>query len=316
MPGGAQIMRKGTGVKKFLIKHPKLYKASLGLVERKNILLITPAIIAQLTQEWAKKSLPNNFDLYIGVPRAGMPIAWTLSLLYCRPYATPDSFQRGEYYFTSKLPMPPIKKVLICEELVKSARKAIEVKEILSKNYPDVTFEIGSLHVTEDGKMVVDHYYKVAQDLEHFHDNMIDVGGDLSVDFDGVLCKNPPAAAVENMSAYRLWVTNAVPHFIPKCEIKSIITGRPESVRLESEQWLKEHGVKYKKMFMLTKEEQCSGQAESIAHKVKHIKESKPKYFWESDYLQAKEINRLTGVPVYCIDEMQIFGNYCIDGVI
>lgn len=297
-------------VKAFVRKHESLYKIALFLRGKPTSMrLLLPSDQVQVTQQWAKK-LPNNFDLIIGIPRAGLLVADTLAMYFGVPWATPSGYLRGEVFFTHDAPMPKVRRVLVVDDLINQGRQLFaEAENIRKAYYPDIVVETASMYVTPKAANLVNHYYEVQSGLEEWHDNIKSSDGcRIASDLDGVLCKNPPSSALASPQRFTEWVRTAEPHFIPRFKLQAIVTGRPNFVRDETEKWLAENNVDYGKLLMLGDALNYNPK-NSVAHKVSNIKKLKPDRFWESSLYEAKMIHQQTGVLTYCMDEMITFGH-------
>lgn len=295
-------------IRQFLRRHRRLYKASLIMRGKPtNIRLILPSDHVSLTQEWAKE-LPNNFDLIIGIPRAGLIIADTLALYYGAAWSTPLGFERGEIYFSHQAPLHEVKNILVVDDSISKGKELFAAANEIKSLHPTFTVKTGSLFVTKEAAELVDYYFRVPDGIELWYGNLENsLGRTISADLDGVLCKNPPSQALLNSEAFSQWVSTAQRNYIPHFRLQSIVTSRPNAFRRETEKWLAENNVQYDKLIMLDESAKRTP-GFSIAHKVANLKKLKPDCYWESSFQEAKEINKLTGIPTYCTDEMVIFG--------
>lgn len=113
----------------------------------------------------------------------------------------------------------------------------------------------------------------------------------ISVDMDGVLCEDPTIITGAEYEQFLIEARPKYTHF----EINEIITGRKERFREQTEEWLRRHGIKYKKLLMLPDEKTLK----DIARwKAEMYKISESELFIESDPRQAEIIKRLTGKHV------------------
>lgn len=129
------------------------------------------------------------------------------------------------------------------------------------------------------------------------------------VDFDGVLCEDPPPGTDDDGPTYISWIKNATPKHIPRMRIKEIVTCRLEKYRQVSEQWLKKWGVKYEKLTMMNynsrQERIATGQ--HIPYKADRYEKSGAMIFIESSKRQAEGIANTTKKPVICVDTMNLY---------
>ena len=95
---------------------------------------------------------------------------------------------------------------------------------------------------------------------------------------------------------------NVEPYMIPNFTIDAIITSRLEKYREQTEEWLKKNKVKYRELIMLN--DSTRNSQKSVSHKVTVIKKTKPSWFFESDFSEAKEIKRRTKCNVVCVNDV------------
>ena len=129
-------------------------------------------------------------------------------------------------------------------------------------------------------------------------------------DIDGVLCIDPSEEENDDGEKYRHFLLNAKPLYIPKRKIAAIVTSRLEKWRPETEQWLKDHGIQYEKLYMLqnmtAEERRKKGVHAEFKAKI-YKKLSDTSIFIESDAKQAKKIAELTGKMVFCATTDELF---------
>ena len=123
--------------------------------------------------------------------------------------------------------------------------------------------------------------------------------GKLAVDLDGVLCENPPMNDRVELDKYERWINVAAPNIIPAYPIEAVVTSRYEKYRKETEQWLKQNGVKYNRLIMFDNQYE-RGFKQITRFKAENALAVGAIWFWESEEQQAKEISRLMNAPVYC----------------
>ena len=123
----------------------------------------------QLTMKWLKK-LPNDFDVVIGVPRAGVMIANAISLQFCIPWSIPSCFlDNKQVFYSQTLKTPEIKRVLIVEDRLGTGKQINEVKDAIAAKYPECTIKTGSLIVNNQNAHLVDYYYKNVEEVYVAH---------------------------------------------------------------------------------------------------------------------------------------------------
>lgn len=272
-----------------LIKFDKLYSFSL---------------------DFAKK-LPNDFDVIIGVPRSGLIVGNLLANAMGKPLTTPDLFLQGQIWYSKDVSRPVVKKVLVVEDVINSGRALRKAVSNIRAYNSSIDVKTASLFVTVNGVHAVDYCYAVLNDAASFEwgllSSPVDCIGSLAVDFDGVLCHDCIEEISKNRVLYEKWLDAVEPYLIPTFEIEAIITARLEKYRPQTERWLKKYGVKYKRLIMLDlPNEQSRTFGRIIRHKVSSILEVKPRWYWESSFIEARAIHFQTKLPVLCTQYMKI----------
>jgi hypothetical protein len=131
----------------------------------------------------------------------------------------------------------------------------------------------------------------VLRDVMHYNPR-----GGISSDMDGVICEDYIG------QPYVPFLKDAAPLHIPEFTLKSIITSRLEKFRPETETWLKNHHVKYRKLYM-----RPNPFIFPIKFKVAILLKEKPHTFWESDSDIAKSVHEITGIRTVCFDNKTIY---------
>lgn len=261
----------------------------------------------------------GNYDLIVGVPRSGMVPAYMIGmhlntqvcsftdLLHNYPFkrlgvrkitgtgAFPQDAQRilvvEDSYVTGKKLWENI------EQLPPAVKDKIEVMAVYSaEKLPRLTFYLEQIAYPRVFEWNIFHHLIVSSS---------------AFDMDGVLCVDPTDEQNDDGDKYVDFILNATPRFLPTVPIKTIVTSRLEKYREVTIQWLQKHNVEYGELIMLDlpNAEERRRLGNHGVFKAKEYKKIKYDLFYESDYSQAIEINRITKKPVYCVDE-----NILIDG--
>lgn len=72
------------------------------------------------------EKIPNDFDIIIGLPRAGLIVSTIIATEFGRPLSTPDDFIQGIMWKSRSVKKPSIKKVLLVDEIMSSGRNMRE----------------------------------------------------------------------------------------------------------------------------------------------------------------------------------------------
>ena len=270
------------------------------------------------TAEWVR-SLPEQYDIVVGVPRSGMLVASIIALKLGKGLTTPDLLQQGEYWHSKrageKLALDQINSVLLVDDSLDTGRAMQKAVDALNSIGRDFSITRASLIVREDARQKADLYYKVVEPPRVYEWNLMhrkiasySDGGTLGVDLDGVLCANPPPGADDDEGWYLDWLENANPYLVPQFEIDVILTCRLEKYREVTERWLAKNNVRYRELVMWDLPDKRHRKDRFARHKIDHLLKIKPDLFWESNVNQAKRIWEETRIPTICIDEMTLFG--------
>lgn len=187
-----------------------------------------------------------------------------------------------------------------------------------------------AIYVHPENKDAADIYFTELPSPHLFEWNMFNNGmvegnvfdkrlkGGLAFDFDGIFCPDCPVPDADDgpgLDAYLDWMKNApmnrvVPRYV---EIPLIVTFRLERWRSITEDWLRRHGIKWKKLVMSPYEtaSERNRNFDVEAHKAKAFMYSDCSMFVESDPLQAEIIHSVTRLPVLCPDEKKVYQRYC-----
>ena len=263
--------------------------------------------------------IPTKVDVIVGIPRSGMLVATLIALYMNKPLVDIDSFINHKIFTVGNTKntqdcvnsYEDIKKVLIVEDSSYSGRSIMEAKEKL-KNTKEIEKIYYATYVTSTTKELVDIFCEVIDEERVFewnfmhHNKLINA----CVDIDGVLCIDPTKTENDDGIKYKNFLLNAKPKYIPTRKVGYLVTSRLEKYRKETEEWLKRNNIEYKELFMMNldsaKERQKLGNhAEFKANIYKKIKDAN--WFIESESNQAKEINRLTGKNVFCVENESFY---------
>ncbi len=261
----------------------------------------------------------GNYDLIVGVPRSGMVpaymIAMHMNVQVCSFIDLMNNYpfkRLGARKMQEGLEHPQdARKILVVEDSYVTGIKLWENVALLPENVREKLDVIAIYSATKTPKL--DFYLEMIPYPRIFEWNIFHhvIVSSSAFDMDGVLCEDPTDEENDDGEKYRHFILNASPKYLPTVPIKTIVTSRLEKYRDETEQWLKNNKVEYGELIMLdlpnAEERRRLGNHGSF--KAKEYKKIKYDLFFESDYSQAVEINRITKKPVYCVDE-----NILIDG--
>lgn len=263
-----------------------------------------------LTLEWTKTLPVANFDVVVGVPRAGLLIANLLASKFGKPLSTPELFVEKKVWFPTPLLFKNMRRILIVEDSVDRGIALKLAQSQIQKMFPQVQVETASLFATKNAQDFLTYFYKKQVGAGFFEWNMLTSlasAAPLLVDCDGVLAENCRFDAITQSSQYIAWLDSAKPYMIPTYSFEGIMTGRLEKHRGQTEAWLQKHNVRYKKLLMLDLPDEAERNLEKVvAHKVRCIKSLSPFWVWESSIVEAKLIRKQVNALVLCVDTMEL----------
>jgi hypoxanthine phosphoribosyltransferase len=290
-----------TKIKSTVKSNPRLLHIARKLARRKyKIIQITDQI--SLTRDWCNQ-LPNVFQCAISIPRSGVMIANVISLRFGVGWATIDGFLRKEVYGAQ---FNDIKHVLIVDDGVATGNALNLAKEKIQKAYPNIHVSTGALFARENSVVRVDYVYKrlnrkevgITMEWDFITDPIRNCPNKPAADLDGFLCHDLPPC--KSQAEYIEAIKTASPFLIPKYPLSAIITSRNENVRVITEEWLKQHGVKYDKLVMAPNG--YINADDSASFKVGEIKKCNPSAYYESDKYIAGIVKKQTHVLTYCAE--------------
>ncbi len=121
-------------------------------------------------------------------------------------------------------------------------------------------------------------------------------------DFDGVFCRDPTNHENDDGPRYVQFLQTAPTLFRPERPIGTIVTGRLEKYRRETEAYLARQGITYAGLVMCpyaTKAERMAAGGRG-SWKAEVMANLGAEFFIESDPKQARIIAQRTNRPVYC----------------
>ena len=304
--------------KSFIKRYPSLHRIARTVLNRRSTISGTPFFslgnaFEMLVQSLEQK-IPNDFDCIIGIPRAGLMFANIIASVYGCPLATPEGFVRGEVWFASECTYSkPFKKVLVVEDSLCTGKQLRTAVDKLADYNPEMTIKTACLFVKTGRGVQVDYVLLQHKNWTIGEWNLLtSLGfmGRLGSDLDGVLCEDCPMGVDDDGVRYREWLLHAQPLLIPRFEIEAVVTSRLEKYRVETEAWLKQHGVKYKELIMLDLPSAKERNFKAVVkHKTEAIRQADMEWYWESNWNEAEQIHRKAHVPVLCVSRMHLVGD-------
>jgi orotate phosphoribosyltransferase len=287
-----------------------LAKLRVRTLARKALNDIPDFISIEEAAIWCRQwcmTFPATYDLIVGIPRSGLMIASMIATRLGKPLATPEMASNGQYWQPSSLSERPIHNALLVDDATETASSLLVAQAKINTTNPDLKITTASLIVTPESMEKVDLYFHVQKQPTIYEWNLMHLRYNLRIafDMDGVLCEDYHGNGKEE--DYITWLERARPYLLPNYEISCIITARSEKYRVQTENWLKKHEVRYRKLVMMDVLDLASTRGKHEEHKIRAILNERPDLFIESDRAIAKAINYELGIPVIAIDEMSIY---------
>ena len=267
--------------------------------------------------DWCR-TMSTDFDVVVGIPRSGMIVASLIAAKFGKPLSSSDLFAQQRYWGISTINFnSPVGRILLVDDTSSTGYSMDRAYNAIKLKFPDLEIIKAALYISINRRPYVDRFYRLIPEDYHqnrFEWNMAHVKLNIFdvVDMDGVLCENCPVNDLDE-NAYVNWIRNAKPHLIPTYKINIIATSRIEKYRSITEEWLKEHGVKYNKLIMWG----LSSNAERgnhVRYKVDILRnidsDNRTINYWESELGLAigirEELKDRKDIFIICIENMQM----------
>ncbi|QNU61644.1 phosphoribosyltransferase [Vreelandella titanicae] len=260
----------------------------------------------------------KGYDLVVGIPRSGMIPANMIALgLHIDAMGLPDFIanQALKTRMGRKSGGQPIaawdaKKILLVDDSVTTGRTMQSALEAIPADC-FCNIDTLAIYVEPEGEQHVDMFFYSLKSPRAFQWNLFtpSILSQACVDIDGVLCVDPTAQQNDDGEEYLEFLNNAKPLFLPYGQIGCLVTNRLEKYRSQTDMWLKQQSIAYKRLVMLdlpSKEERQRRGVHST-HKGLFYKNSDYTFFIESDIKQASTIARISGKAVYCCEDNRVY---------
>ncbi len=254
--------------------------------------------------------LPLDLDAICGIARSGLPLAAMIAMhlhlpLWSVSRAVGVTDPGHGWRLTDGAPIPTYRPndadphhLLVIDDTVANGFTMAECSEILRRRWPAATLTRAVIYAHPQALSQVDlcvSHYPGPHYLEWNWPNTAHAER-CAFDFDGILCEDLPVGATREPR----------PLYLPRRRpIPMIVSGRPESVRGLSADWLARHGIQYQAMYL---RDFADDSWQAIAEfKAAHYGLSSCTLFAESDPRQAVLIRDRTNKPVLCPAAVCVF---------
>lgn len=197
-------------------------------------------------------------------------------------------------------------RVLLIDDAVTRGIKTREAKAQLEANGRKVI--TAAVFIQRGKEHLVDIFGEYRAHPRLFEWNLFNhgLGPQMIFDMDGVFCLDPPVFD-DDGPAYQNALVNAVPLYLPRWPIGTICTNRIERWRGITEDWLKRHGIQYRRLLMNPAKTAHERRKDPMKHKVSCYNRSNAVLFVESSTPQARQIAAATGRPVLSLEDKRLY---------
>ena len=239
--------------------------------------------ITQLVKDIKAWSYRMDFDYacILGVPDSGLLVGHILSGMTGKPMVSDTNYDN----------------VLVVDDTLLTSKTLSPWKS----QYPKAKF--GAVYVKPGREGKVDTYYKAVAPPRLFEWNMWKskhLEGSM-VDIDGVLCRELRKSEIDYGERMLSFYQTVRPRVIPGRRIGTIVTGRLETYRDVTEEWLARYNINYNRLVMRDVRSTDHSEFKSSLYA-----ESNARLFIESSERQARVISAITGKSVLCSSTMEL----------
>lgn len=260
-------------------------------------------------RDWSDR-LPR-LQAVCGVPRSGVVVASQLATLLNLPLIPIERLRDGDSTGWRPANSKPLaargEKVLVVDDTLWSGRSMRRVRQEIGTR-PDVLFgavyanpeNTDQIDISGFGLPSINHTFawNYLRDIHSRH---------WLTDMDGVLCGDWPGQPDDDGQGYSQWIKVVSPRIAPIFGVRGIVTGRVESYRQDTVDWLRDAGVKHDRLVMpFATVAARRGQDVGAAKARVYGDDSGATVFVESDIRQARRIFDLTRRPVVCSDTLEM----------
>lgn len=278
---------------------------------------VTTTELTHDTAELSKHIDWQRIEAIIGVARSGLIPASILAAFTHKPLLAISPMARKLMAFGSGHRLgdegQSFRRVLVVDDSVASGQSLHEVLTAIHATLPNATVQTAAIYAAPEVTRQVDYIGRVYP-LPHFFEwCFINTyfSQRLAFDFDGILCENPDRP--DDDPAYREFLENARPLYLPKIFPSVIISARCQWTREVSLRWLQRHGVRVRKLVLSDGNPNDRWKTRDTVAKWKAAELEKLRQtdgihaYVESDPHQAEIIARMADMPVICPAAGRVF---------
>jgi uncharacterized HAD superfamily protein/hypoxanthine phosphoribosyltransferase len=260
--------------------------------------------------------LNGRFDFVVGIPRSGLLPANLIALYLNLPLLTVNDLLTGrcEQTFTARKlsryrARHDISFGLVVDDSVNEGATLSRTRQMLAEApgaQNRVLTYLAVYAAPGAGARMADLLLEVVSHPRVFEWNMFHHGAmeHCLVDLDGVLCPDGPPENSNDGGLYEEYIRTADVKLLPSWKIGAVVSSRLEKYRSVTQDWLDRNEITYKQLFMLDlrSPELRRKLGAHGAFKADVFNELGGMLFVESEEWQAREINKRTNRPVFCLD--------------
>ena len=261
-------------------------------------------------------TLPRDLAAVVGVARSGVMAASLVALHRHLPLSDAETFARTGGFYTPGMRLrarPPADgKVLLLDDSAMSCRSINAARRQIDRGGRCGKYEVicGAVYVTPAAARRVDVFSRIVAMPRVFEWNWLASQQLASwmCDVDGVLCYDPPVFD-DGGPKYEAALRDAVPRYLPRRRIGSLITCRLARWRRVTEDWLARYGIVARELILhpAPTAEARRKQGRYGQWKGEHYRKSPCTLFVESSAMQAAVIARVARKPVLCLENNRIY---------
>lgn len=250
-----------------------------------------------------------DFGIVVHIPRSGTIPAALIATYLCRPLASVEEFCLGkvDYRKCEKLDYEN-KPVLLVDDSLSTGRQLGIALDRIRVERPGVEVRIFSVYASDAQRIIQPDLSLIPFKLSNWYIFTWNMWkwrlrfGDLAVDLDGILCRDPTREEDDDGPKYLSFIRTAPVRFKPIGEKRdmTIVTARLSKYREETEAWLTRNNIGFSKLVMGPWETQSEREGNHAAYKAKYYRRSAHKLFVESSPREAEHIAKVSGKPVWC----------------
>ncbi len=276
--------------------------------------------LARLVDQHIGK-IPRSVDLIVGVPRSGLLLANMIALKLNLPLTDLHSFvenrplRGGTTRVSARMQLrspAEAQHVLIVDDSVALGRSIAIAREVVAAADVSMPVTWCVAFVAPGVESLVDLYFESVPFPRVFEWNVMHhpLLASFCVDIDGILCRDPLEHENDDGGNYIGFMSGVAPLLIPSFPIGHLVTSRLEKYRGQTEQWLADAGISYKRLHMLDCPDAQTRRRLRLHGSFKagvYREQRDALMFIESEAPQAEEICRLSGKAVLCLPEQRLY---------